>query len=206
MRVCRVCLCKCSERDTLIALEQAAQAAGLGVFAKVNPLDQVRKVDWAPDVRALYAKYKGHAISAVIDQVRDGSTLRCELILDPNTLTHALLTLHLAGVQCNRMPMPLSVLQQQYEKAMEANPEAKIAPPKAETPDPLALEAQRFTEDRLLHRDVKILLQGADKFNNGFGSVVFEKGNITERLLSEGLGQFVEWSAQLTDGATKLAA
>jgi hypothetical protein len=36
-------------------------------------------------------------IPAIVDQVKDGSTLRCELVFDPNSLSHSMINLHLAG-------------------------------------------------------------------------------------------------------------
>jgi staphylococcal nuclease domain-containing protein 1 len=68
------------------------------------------------------------------------------------------------------------------------------------------MEAQAFTETRLLNRDVQVLLQGVDKSGNLFGSIVFAKGNISQRLLEQGLGKLVPWSAALSPDAAVLKA
>ena len=66
-----------------------------------------------------------------------------------------------------------------------------------------ALEAQYFTESRLLQRDVKIVLESSN--NKTFvGSVIHPNGNIAEALLREGLGKTVDWSmACVTGGPAK---
>lgn len=70
----------------------------------------------------------------------------------------------------------------------------------------VAEEAQSFREARLLHRDVHVLLQGIDKFNNFFGSIIYPKGNISVRLLSAGLAKVLKWSSFLTPDQAQLQA
>jgi staphylococcal nuclease domain-containing protein 1 len=166
--------------------------------AGASALEHVRTVDWAPNAQALLAKYKGQALTAIVDSVRDGSTLRCELLTcGDKPLHHIMVTVFLAGVQSPRTPLPLSVLQQQYQRKLQESPDADIEPPREQAPEPFALEAQAFTAARLLHRDVQVVLLGADKSGNLFGQIVFAKGNISQRLLEMGLGKLVDWSAAL---------
>ena len=54
----------------------------------------------------------------IVEQVRDGSTFRVELLLpsasaDAASRQHVMIVLHLAGLQCPRCPLPLAVLQAQ---------------------------------------------------------------------------------------------
>jgi staphylococcal nuclease domain-containing protein 1 len=179
------------ERDTLLRLDAEAQAAGVGMHAPAaNAAAHVRSVSWSTDARTLFDQYKGQVVPSIVDQVRDGSTFRVELI-DPRTpLQHHSIVLHLAGVACPRTPLPLSVLQAQQP--------AGAPPVKEEKPGPFAVEAKQFVEDRLLHRDVGVRLEGIDKSGNFFGSLEFPQGNISHALLKNGLGKTVQWSAALT--------
>ena len=68
-----------------------------------------------------------------------------------------------------------------------------------EMQEDFALEAQYFTESRLLQRDVKIVLESSN--NKTFvGSVQHPNGNIAEALLREGLGKCVDWSMSCVTG------
>jgi len=54
----------------------------------------------------------------------------------------------------------------------------------------------------LLHRDVVVTVEGIDKANNFFGSVVDSEGrNVSLSLLNMGLANFVEWSANKATAA-----
>lgn len=196
------------EKEALLAIEVEAAARGLGMHKKgADPKAHLRSIDWTPNAQALYAANKNTPINGVVDQVRDGSTLRVELIHPNAPLKHSMITLHLSGVVCPRTPLPLSVLLQQHERKKSEDPSYKgKAPTKEEKADAFALEAQAFTETRLLNREVQVLLQGVDKSGNLFGSIVFAKGNISEKLIEQGLGKYVAWSAALTPDNAKLKA
>ncbi len=74
-----------SDRDALIQLDDQAKAAGLGMHGAASAAqDHVRTVNYSVDTRAVFDKYKGQVIPGIVDQVRDGSTMRIELI-DPKT-------------------------------------------------------------------------------------------------------------------------
>jgi len=196
------------ERDQLLAVEADAAKRGLGLHRKgANPADHVRQIDWEPDTQALFQANKNIPLPAVVDQVRDGSVLRVELIHPANPLRHTMVYLNLSGVSCPRTPIPLSVLKQQHEKKKTEDSSYKgKAPAKEDKAEPFAIEAQQFTEARLLNRDVQVYLQGVDKQGNLFGSIGFTKGNISQKLLEAGLGKLVPWSAALTPDADKLRA
>jgi hypothetical protein len=55
-------------------------------------------------------------------------------------------------------------------------------------PEPLAREAKWFTESRCLNREVRVVLEGVDKYNNLFGSVFYPEAdkpaNLAEAIMS----------------------
>ncbi|KAF8068404.1 elongation factor G [Scenedesmus sp. PABB004] len=76
-------------------------------------------------------------------------------------------------------------------------------------PEPLAREAKWFTERRALGREVRVVLEGVDKYGNLFGSVFYPEAekpaNLAEALMSAGLARAVEWGlAMMTNGAMRL--
>lgn len=88
-----------ADRLELQQLQDEAKAKGLGMWKKgVNKEDHKRTIDWAPDAQALFNANKNVPMPGVIDQVRDGSTLRVELIHKDNPLKHTMITLYR---QCN---------------------------------------------------------------------------------------------------------
>jgi len=78
-------------------------------------------------------------------------------------------------------------------------------------PDPklseeFAMEAQYFTESRLLQREVEVILESSSN-NNFVGSVIHPAGNIAEALLKEGMAKCVDWSfSKVTGGPEKYRA
>ena len=193
--------------EDLVQAQTEAQQAGRGVWLKVaNEKHHVRNINFAPDPRALFEASRATPIPAVVDQVRDGSTLRVELLNGSEPLNHTSIFLHLAGVQCPRTPLPLSVLQSQHDARVKEGKKG-VRPEEESAAEPWAVEAQEFTELRLLHRDVHVLIHGTDKLGNYFGSIVYPKGNISVKLLELGFGKLVPWSAALTGAdADKLKA
>ncbi|KAL0718316.1 hypothetical protein Bca4012_067638 [Brassica carinata] len=73
--------------------------------------------------------------------------------------------------------------------------------------DPFAMEAKYFTELRVLNRDVHIVLEGVDKFNNLIGSVYYSVGETVKdlglELVENGLAKYVEWSANMMEEEAK---
>ena len=202
-----VCHAVCSGPEELVSAQREAQDAGRGVWLKSAKEEQhIRTINFSPDPRALYEAHKGQPIPAVVDQVRDGGTLRVELLNGSEPLQHTSIFLHLAGIQCPRTPLPLSVLQSQHDTRVKEGKKPGARPEAEEQAEPFAVEAQEFTERVLLNRDVHVLLQGTDKLGNFFGSIQYPKGNITVKLLEKGFGKLVPWSAQLTSNADELKA
>eukprot|EP01118_Nematostelium_gracile_P011636 TRINITY_DN4159_c0_g1_i1.p1 TRINITY_DN4159_c0_g1~~TRINITY_DN4159_c0_g1_i1.p1 ORF type:complete len:963 (-),score=390.78 TRINITY_DN4159_c0_g1_i1:111-2999(-) len=71
--------------------------------------------------------------------------------------------------------------------------------------EPFGKEAKFFSEHHLLNREVQIIFEGADK-NFLYATISYNGRFISEELLKEGLGRYVEWSAQRTSLNDKLKA
>nr|QBI71281.1 ebna2 binding protein P100 [Thermobia domestica] len=171
-----------SEHTRLIELEDAAKAAGKGKWASTGSQEHVREIKWnIENPRNFVDKFEGKPVKAVIEHVRDGSTVRAFLLPD---FYH--ITLMISGIRC---------------PGFKLNAEGK--PDKGE---PFADEAKFFVETRLLQRDVEIILESVNN-NNFVGSIIHPKGNIAEALLKEGFAKCVDWSMTfVTGGPEKLRA
>jgi staphylococcal nuclease domain-containing protein 1 len=137
------------------------------------------------DSAAFMAEWRGTPLDAVVEQVKDGSTLRVRLLLPEGD--HQVVNLALAGVRA-----------------------ARAAGKPGETSEPLGEEGKYFTETRLLHRAVKATLlslpgsTAASPFQaNGapptasifIGTVLHPAGNVAEFLVAAGLARVVDWHA-----------
>jgi len=179
-------LAKCRENCQDAALTEAqerAKGAKKGMWADDGSA-HVRKITWeVENPRNLVDKYNGKPVPAVVEHVRDGTTLRCMLLPD-----FIQVTLMLSGV---RSP------------ATKLGPEGK---PDPKMSDDYAIEAHYFTESRLLQRDVEVILESSSN-NNFVGSVLHPAGNIAEGLLKEGMAKCVDWSiSKVTGGPEKYRA
>lgn len=167
-----------SEYSTkLLELQEQAKSAGRGKWN--SNAGTIRDIRWVIDnPRELVDKYAQKPIDAVIEMVRDGSTVRAFLL--PN---FEYITLQLSGVRAPSTRNP---------NAADSRAEA------------FSEEAKFFAESRLLQRDVQIILESTSN-QNFVGSIVHPKGNIAESLLREGYAKCVDWSIGLcTGGAQKL--
>ncbi|ROT73426.1 nuclease domain-containing protein 1 [Penaeus vannamei] len=144
----------------------------------------VRNIKWTCDnMRSFVDKARGKPIDAVIEHVRDGSTVRCLLLPDFNYIT-----LMISGIRC-----PMNKLDSEGK-------------PDKTSSEPFADEARYYTESRLLQRDVQVILETFNN-NNFVGSIIHPNGNIAEALLREGFARCVDWSiASVTGGPEKLRA
>lgn len=72
-----------TELARLAELESAAKAAGKGKWASSGLQEHIRDIKWsAENPRQLVDKFKGKPVSAVVEHVRDGSTIRAFLLPD----------------------------------------------------------------------------------------------------------------------------
>jgi staphylococcal nuclease domain-containing protein 1 len=174
-----------SQDLTLKAAESEAKDAEKGLWAK-DASTHVRSVTWeVPDARQLVEQYRGRRIKAVVENVRDGSTVRAFLLPD---FYHV--TIMLSGVRTPRC--------ETGEKGL----------PVAAGSEPYGLEAQYFTETKLLQQEVEVILESCNKANNMLiGSVIHPMGNIAEALLRFGYAKIVDWSLKvIAEGSEKYRA
>ncbi|KAF7265330.1 hypothetical protein GWI33_021313 [Rhynchophorus ferrugineus] len=160
-----------AELTKLGEIEDAAKSAGKGKWGS-NSSDHVRDVKWSVDnLKAFVEKNEGKPLKAIIEHVRDGSTVRAFLLPDFHYIT-----LMIAGIRCNGFKL---------DDQGKPDPNQKVQ---------FAEEAKYFVEVRLLQRDVDIVLHSVNNTTNIIGSVVHPKGNIAEILLREGFARCVDWS------------
>lgn len=171
------------ETAKLIELEEAAKAAGKGKWGG-NSSEHVRDIKWSVEnMRNFVDKQAGNPIKAIIEHVRDGSTVRAFLLPD---FYHV--TLMISGIRCPG-----------FKLDDKGKPDQSVKVPFAE-------EARYFVEIRLLQREVEIVLESVNN-NNFVGTILHPKGNIAELLLKEGLARCVDWSiAFMKSGADRLRA
>ncbi|XP_043270366.1 staphylococcal nuclease domain-containing protein 1 [Venturia canescens] len=157
-------------------LEDAAKAAGKGKWSGEPSSDHIRDVKWSVEnPRVIVDKYGGKPVKAIIEHVRDGSTVKALLLPD---FYH--ITLMISGIRCPQI---------KSEGGWD---------------EPFAKEAQYFVEWRLLQREVEVILESANN-NNFVGSIRHPKGNIAELLLKEGFARCVDWSMNhIKSGVDKL--
>lgn len=157
----------------MIEAEDAARQAGKGIFDKSKE-GTVRPVPHEPNPTELFSKLKGQPQTAIVEQVKNGNTLRLTLLPSFTEIT-----LIISGVDCP-----------------SSNPS---------NPDAFGREAKFFTEHHLLNREVSVILEGADKWNF-YGTVSYANRYISEELLRQGLGKYVDWSGMRTAFHDRLKA
>ncbi|XP_076036932.1 staphylococcal nuclease domain-containing protein 1 [Oratosquilla oratoria] len=160
----------------LTELEEQAKTQKKGKWAGEDAQHQ-REIKWNVDnLRTFVDKAKGDRKNAVIEHVRDGSTVRAFLLPDNHHIT-----LMISGIRC---PM--------FKLDGENKPDKNLS-------EPFAEEARYYTESRLLQRDVEIVLETFNN-NNFVGTIFHPNGNIAESLLREGFAKCVDWSMTTVTG------
>lgn len=172
------------ELTRLIELEDAAKASRKGKWSDSPLSDHVRNITWnVENPKAFFDQNDGKLIKAVIEHVRDGSTVRAFLL--PG-FQH--ITLMMSGIRC---------------PGFKLDADGK---PDTMTEVPFAEEGRYFVETRLLQREVEVRLESLNN-SNFVGTIVFPKGNIAEALLREGFAKCVEWSMPyVKEGVDRLRA
>mmetsp|Transcript_9984 Transcript_9984/g.28669 ORF Transcript_9984/g.28669 Transcript_9984/m.28669 type:complete len:953 (+) Transcript_9984:302-3160(+) len=181
--------------EELTRAQEMAEQNSVGMFTKDPELlaGAVRELPTAEngqglDAMALLASMgKGKPLPAIVEQVLNGTSLRVLLLPSFHSAT-----VMVCGLQAPSMG--------------RRNPENPEADP---TPEPFARESRHFTEVRVLNREVRVVLEGVDKFNNLFGTVKFvvdeQPVDLGEQIVSQGLAKVVDWSlAMMTNGAMRL--
>lgn len=168
----------------------------------------------------LLERSKGKLIEAFVEQVRDGSTLRVYLLPD-----FQFIQVFVAGIQAPTMgrratsETVINASVTSDEPNGESTTENRAAPTSAQrlassaasvtevAPDPYGREAKHFTETRVLNRDVRIVLEGVDKYSNLIGSVYYPDGESAKdlglELIENGYAKYVDWSANMLEVEAK---
>ncbi|KAL0464023.1 UNVERIFIED_CONTAM: Ribonuclease TUDOR 1 [Sesamum latifolium] len=200
----------------LLRLEEQAKEQGLGCWNRAPGAAEASIRDLPPsalsdpsnfDAMGLLATKKGSPLEAIVDQVRDGSTVRVYLLPE-----FQYVQVFVAGVQApspGRRAAPEPVVgtevssnEQNGDSAAESRAPltsaqriaaANASASMVEVPaDPFGKEAKHFTEIRVLHRDVRIVLEGVDKFSNLTGSVYYSDGETAKDLALELVENVIE--------------
>jgi len=211
----------------LMRLEEQAKEQGLGRWNK-DPGASGASIRTLPpsaigdpsnfDAMSLLAENKGRPMEGIVEQVRDGSTVRVYLLPE-----FRFVQVFIAGIQAPSMGRRAAIetIAETEMTSDEANGEVSTEPrPPLTTaqrfaasatteisPDPFGREAKHFTEIRVLNRDVRIVLEGVDKFSNLIGSVYYADGDspndLALELVENGLAKYVEWSANMMEEDAK---
>lgn len=207
--------------------EEQAKQKGLGRWSKTPGAAEASIRNLPPsaigdpsnlDAMGLLAANKGRPMQGIVEQVRDGSVVRVYLLPD-----FQFVQVFVAGIQAPSMGRR-AALETTEEKGLNSDeqngdvsePRAPLtsaqrlavsAAPVEVAPDPFAMEAKYFTEQRALNRDVRIVLEGVDKFSNLIGSVYYPDGesakDLALELVENGLAKYVEWSANMMEDDAK---
>ncbi|KAF9465009.1 hypothetical protein BDZ94DRAFT_1281658 [Collybia nuda] len=168
-------------------LENEAKGAGKGLWNPHGPQARTVHYTMPEDSQAFVTEWKGKQIDAIVEQVRDGTTLRIRLLMPDGE--HQVVNIALAGVRS-----------------------ARASTKQGETPEPWGEEAKFFTESRLLQRPVRVQILSlpsstATPFQSGanatapppasifIGTVLHPAGNVAEHLVAAGLARVVDWHA-----------
>ncbi|XP_048004944.1 staphylococcal nuclease domain-containing protein 1 isoform X2 [Leguminivora glycinivorella] len=119
----------------LVEIEDIAKSQGKGIWGS-DISGHVRDIKWTIDnPKQFVNKYNGQPIKAIIEYVRDGSTVRLCLLPDFHQIT-----LMLSGIRC---------------PAVKQDGDS----------EPYAEEARFFLESRLLQKDVEVILESVNNNN-----------------------------------------
>ena len=171
--------------EQLQRIQEAAAEAGVGLWAKEPAANAVRDLPTESiDALSLLETHKGKALPGIVEHVFNGSTVRMTLLPEFHSVV-----IFIAGIQCPSMG-----------KRAASNSESGAATP-AEGPEPYAREAKHFCECKVLHREVRVVLEGVDKYQNLFGTLYHpesgEPVDLAEQFCRLGLAKVVDWSAAM---------
>lgn len=212
------------EHTELLRLEEQARQQGVGLWDRSPGSVEAAIRNLPPsavgdpsnlDAMGLLATNKGKPMEAIVEQVRDGSSLRVYLL--PG---FQFVQVFVAGIQSPSMGRrttqepTIATEVPSDEPNGETNAESRGPLTSAQrvtassaynevAADPYGREAKHFTEIRVLNRDVRIVLEGVDKFSNLIGSVYYSDGesakDLAMELIENGYAKYVEWSASMME-------
>ncbi|KAJ6625540.1 hypothetical protein B0H10DRAFT_2312806 [Mycena sp. CBHHK59/15] len=168
-------------------LESEAKSSGKGLWNPHGPQARAVHHTMPTESQAFVSEWKGKSLDAIVEQVRDGTTLRVRLLMPDGE--HQIVNIALAGVRS-----------------------ARVSSKQGEPSEPWGEEAKFFTESRLLQRPVRVQIlslptSSATPFQSGangnaappasifIGTVLHPAGNVAEHLVAAGLARVVDWHA-----------
>lgn len=210
------------EHAELLNLGEQAKTQGVGVWNTGAAEASIRNLPPSAvgdpsnlDAMSLLASNKGKPMEAIVEQVRDGSSLRVYLLPE-----FQFVQVFVAGIQAPSMgrrttqepALPIEVPSDEPNGDSNAESRGPLTSAQRITassgftevsPDAFGREAKHFTEIRVLNRDVRIVLEGVDKFSNLIGSVYYSDGetakDLAMELIENGYAKYVEWSASMME-------
>nr|GEX15747.1 ribonuclease TUDOR 1-like [Tanacetum cinerariifolium] len=210
------------EHAELLNLVEQAKTQGVGVWNTAAAEASIRNLPPSAvgdpsnlDAMGLLASNKGKPMEAIVEQVRDGSSLRVYLLPE-----FQFVQVFVAGIQAPSMgrrttqepALPIEVPSDEPNGDSNAESRGPLTSAQRITassgftevsPDAFGREAKHFTEIRVLNRDVRIVLEGVDKFSNLIGSVYYSDGesakDLAMELIENGYAKYVEWSASMME-------
>jgi len=167
--------------DDLLSAEQRASKTGKGLYCKKEPpVRHVTDVNGDNSKQLFPFLQRSGKLDAIVEYVFSGSRLKLFLPLESR-----LITFLLAGVDCPRG--------------------ARNGPQGVIDGDPFSKEAQAFTKDYCMHRDVTVKVESLGKAGNFIGWIFIDGANLSEMLLDRGLSR-LHFSAEKSSYYNELAA
>ncbi|KAL6562823.1 Translin-1 [Orobanche hederae] len=198
----------------LLRLEEHAKQDGLGRWNRVPGASEAAIRDLPPsavsdssnfDALALLAAKKGNPLEAIVDQYF--GTIRLNFVdQSPSPgrriASEAVVATEIASTEQNGESTAETRAPQTSAQRLASSSASMFEVPA----DPYGKEAKHFTEIRVLHRDIRIVLEGADKFKTLTGSIYYPDGesakDLAMELVENGLAKYVDWSANLLEDET----
>jgi staphylococcal nuclease domain-containing protein 1 len=175
------------EMKALRELEAKAREQNKGVWGTATPRAFYNNAPY--DIGQFFNSYKAQPVPAIVEQVRDASTYRVQLLLpaagENQKHVHVFITLMLSGVRAPLVRVGVEGVDDVIE--------------------PFGEEAKYFCETRLLQRQVLVVLQGVSN-QSLVGTIKHPAGVITELLVANGYGRIVDWSLNMYAEPSKLRA
>lgn len=189
---------RASNADELEEAERMAQTKEVGMWSKDPAVLAAANRPQAEPVSPedILSAVKMTPTPAVVEHVLNGGTVKLALTGD-GVVNNQVITVSIGGISVPSM----------------GRKGAKNEDGTDQGPEPFAVEAKHFTEMSLLHRDVRVILEGLDRRNNFIGSILpadvndTDFINVGEGLCRLGLATVHDASAaDLIGGAGKLRA
>lgn len=157
--------------DRLKEIESKAQSDKVGIW---DPNYSNIELVNRPEASVIDQSVK-EPIHAIVEKVISGDRLLVRLILSPK-------------VQC---VLPVLI--------------AGVRTPRTESSDepgePFSEEAKKYVENRLLSKDIKVSFIGESSSGVLVAKIIHPAGNISEKLLSDGLAEVADWQSSLVGAA-----